>query len=119
MLIYFWANARDRVQAAEGQTEGDTESEAGSRLPAVSAEPDVGLKLMNREIMTWAEVWCLSDWATQVPQLHLVLNEWIHFYPDDEIVNMTDEEYCKPYTRSLRDCLKQALYVSIMLERQF
>ena len=40
------------MQAAEGQTEGDTESEAGSRLPAVSAEPDVGLKLMNREIMT-------------------------------------------------------------------
>ena len=31
---------------------GDTESEAGSRLCAVSTEPDVGLKLTNREIKT-------------------------------------------------------------------
>ena len=55
------------MQAAEGQTEGDTESEAGSRLWAVSPEPDVGLKLMTREIMPWAEVRRLTDWATQVP----------------------------------------------------
>ena len=33
----------------EGQREGDRESEAGSVLTAVS--PDVGLELMNREIM--------------------------------------------------------------------
>ena len=32
--------------------ERDTESEASSRLHAVSTEPDVGLKLMNCEIMT-------------------------------------------------------------------
>ena len=31
---------------------GDTESEAGSRLRAVSTEPDVGLELTEREIMT-------------------------------------------------------------------
>ena len=30
----------------------DTESEAGSRLQAVSTEPSVGLELMNLEIMT-------------------------------------------------------------------
>ena len=38
----------------EGQREreGNTESEAGSRLGAVSTEPDAGLKLMNHEIMT-------------------------------------------------------------------
>ena len=29
----------------EGQREGDPEPEAGSRLPAVSAEPDAGLEL--------------------------------------------------------------------------
>ena len=29
----------------------DTESEVGSRLRAVSTEPDVGFELMNREIM--------------------------------------------------------------------
>ena len=31
--------------------EGDTESEAGSRLRAVSTEPDAGLELTNGEIM--------------------------------------------------------------------
>ena len=34
------------------EREGDTESEAGSRLRAVSTEPDVGLQLTDREIMT-------------------------------------------------------------------
>ena len=34
------------------EREGDTESEADSRLPAVSSEPKVELKLMNCEIMT-------------------------------------------------------------------
>ena len=32
--------------------EGDTESEAGSRLRAVSTEPDVGLEPTDHEIMT-------------------------------------------------------------------
>ena len=34
------------------EIEGDTESEAGSRLCAVSTEPDVGLELTDCEIMT-------------------------------------------------------------------
>ena len=34
------------------EREGDTGSEAGSRLRAVSAEPDVGLELTDHEIMT-------------------------------------------------------------------
>ena len=34
------------------EREGDTESETGSRLPAISTEPDTGLELTNREIMT-------------------------------------------------------------------
>ena len=43
------------------EREVDTESEAGSRLPAVSTEPNPGLKLTNHEItnyeiMTRAEV---------------------------------------------------------------
>ena len=32
--------------------EGDRVSEAGSRLSAVSTEPDAGFKLRNHEIMT-------------------------------------------------------------------
>ena len=39
-----WGRSRER--------EGDTESKASSRLRAVSTEPDVGLKLMNPEIVT-------------------------------------------------------------------
>ena len=34
------------------ERKGDTESEAGSRLQAVSTEPDVELEPTNREIMT-------------------------------------------------------------------
>ena len=34
------------------EREGDTESETGSRLQAVSTEPDAGLKPTNREIVT-------------------------------------------------------------------
>ena len=36
----------------EGQREGDKESEADTRLRAVSTEPDAGLELMDCEIMT-------------------------------------------------------------------
>ena len=45
----------------EGQREGDTESEAGSGLQAVSTEPNMGLKPTDREIMTRAEVSWLTD----------------------------------------------------------
>ena len=34
------------------EREGNTELEAGSRLRAVCTEPDAGLELTNREIMT-------------------------------------------------------------------
>ena len=45
---------RERQSTSRGgeDREGGTESEAGSRLPAVSTEPDVGLELVNPEIMT-------------------------------------------------------------------
>ena len=44
----------DRQSMSRGgaEGEGDTESEAGSRLRAVSPEPDAGLELASREIMT-------------------------------------------------------------------
>ena len=38
------------------EREGDTESEAGSRLRVVSTEPDAGFVLINCEIMTYTEV---------------------------------------------------------------
>ena len=44
---------REREREREGVSEQGrgTESEAGSRLRAVSTEPDAGLELVNREIM--------------------------------------------------------------------
>ena len=39
---------RERKQGRDREREGDTESEAGSRLWAVSREPDAGLISMNR-----------------------------------------------------------------------
>ena len=49
---YLFLRERDRVQVGEGQEERETDCEVGSRLRAVSTEPDTGLKLTNREIVT-------------------------------------------------------------------
>ena len=55
-LFYIYLFLRDRVRQSEGgggaEREGDTESEAGSRLSAFSPEPDAGLELTNRRIVT-------------------------------------------------------------------
>ena len=64
MFIYFWERLRQNASGLGTEREGDTESEAGCRLRAVSTEPDAGLKLTRYEIMTWAEV----ERATQAPQ---------------------------------------------------
>ena len=38
------------------EREGDTESETGSRLRAISPEPDAGLELTDRKIVTWLKL---------------------------------------------------------------
>ena len=52
--MYLFLRDRERQSTSWGGAErkGDTESEAGSRLRAVSTEPHAGLELTNREIMT-------------------------------------------------------------------
>ena len=50
--VYLVLRERQRVSRGGAEREGDTGSEAGSRLPAGSAEPDAGLKPTNREIVT-------------------------------------------------------------------
>ena len=65
--MFIFERDRDRVWTGEGQREGDTESETGSRLWAISPELKTGLELTDHEIMTWAEVGRLTDWATQAP----------------------------------------------------
>ena len=63
-FFYIYLFLRDRERQCErggAETEGDTESEAGSRLRAVSTEPDVGLEPTNREITTGAELGRFTD----------------------------------------------------------
>ena len=52
--VYSFLKDRERQNTSRGgvEREGDTESEAGFRLLAVSREPDEGLELTNHEIMT-------------------------------------------------------------------
>ena len=53
MFIYlFFLREREQGRGRERERGGDTESKAGSRLPAVSIEPDMGLELTNRELVT-------------------------------------------------------------------
>ena len=53
------------------EREGDTESEAGPRLWAISPESDAGLELTDREMVTWAEVGRLTNRATQAPLFYV------------------------------------------------
>ena len=68
-VLFIFETERDRAWTGEGQREGDTESETGSRLWAVSTEPDAGLELTDREIMTWAKVGRLTAWAPRAPHV--------------------------------------------------
>ena len=52
MFIYFGERDRARQSRGGAEREGDTESEAGSRPRAISTEPDAGLELTDREIVT-------------------------------------------------------------------
>ena len=67
MFFNVYLFLRQSVNRGGAEREGDTESETGSRLWAVSAEPDAGLGPINREIMTWAEVSRLTTWAPKRP----------------------------------------------------
>ena len=56
---------RERESGGGAERKRDTESEAGpGSEQAVSAESDAGLEPTNCEIMTWAQVGHLADWAT-------------------------------------------------------
>ena len=68
--VYFLERERERetVWAGEGQRERETlnlKQALGSELSAQS--PLAGLEPRNRKIMIWAEVRCLTNWATWAP----------------------------------------------------
>ena len=64
------------------ERKGNTESKEGSRIWAVNTEPDAELKPRNHEIMMWAEVCCLTDWATQAPLKRYFLDSQEHLTTD-------------------------------------
>ena len=51
--LFIFERQRQSTSGGGTEREGDTESEAGSRLRAVSTEPDAGFELTDREIVTW------------------------------------------------------------------
>ena len=52
MYLFLREIERQSVSRGGAEREGDPGSEAGSRLRAVSAEPDAGLELTNHETVT-------------------------------------------------------------------
>ena len=50
--MFIFERERQSMSRGGAEGEGDTEPEAGSRLRAVSTEPDTGLEPTNREITT-------------------------------------------------------------------
>ena len=72
--MFIFERERQSVSGGGAEREGDTEPKVGSRLWAVSPDPNTGLELIKHEIMTWAEVGCLTHWATHVPQKFHILN---------------------------------------------
>ena len=69
---------RQIMSKAGAEREGNTESEAGSRLWAVGTEPDEGLEPAHHETKTFAEVGGLTDWAIQVLQKEIISK--VHFW---------------------------------------
>ena len=67
-LMFIFETGRDRAWTGEGQRERDAQN-LKQAPGSVSTEPDAALELTDREIMTWAEVGHLTDWATQAPLL--------------------------------------------------
>ena len=50
--VYSFLGQRESMNGGGSERERDTESETGSMLRAVSTEPDPGLELTDREIVT-------------------------------------------------------------------
>ena len=72
MFILFLRRRETEHERGRVRERGRHRIWTGSRLWAISTEPDAGLKLTDHEIMTWAKVGRLIDWATKAP-LNLVI----------------------------------------------
>ena len=65
VCVFIFETERDRAWAGEEKREGDVESGAGSRLWAVSTEPDAGLELTNSQDhdLSQSQTHNLSHWG--------------------------------------------------------
>ena len=69
-VSFIFESERDRVWAGEGQREKETENPKQAPGSELSAQSRMwGLELTNCEMVTWAEVWRSTEWATQAPRL--------------------------------------------------
>ena len=68
MFIYLKERERASMWAQVGERERQMKRKNAKQVP-LGTEPDVGLDLTNREIMTWAQIksWMLN-WVTLAPQ---------------------------------------------------
>ena len=64
MFLFIFDTERDKARVGERQRERETQN----LKQAPGSEPDVGLEITDREIMTRAKVRHLHNWATQAPQ---------------------------------------------------
>ena len=66
VYLFIFEREREHKQWRGRERETQNPKQApGSELSAQS--PYVGLEPTNREIVTWAKIRCLTDWATQAP----------------------------------------------------
>ena len=94
-LMLIFQRETEHQQGRGRERGGDTESEAGSRLRAVSIEPDAELKRMGHKIMTWAKAGRLTDWATQAPDSPRFTKVFIEFYKMYLFMGMDiNQTYC-------------------------
>ena len=75
--FYFWE--RERQSTSRGGAQRDTESEAGSKLQAVSVELGPGIKLTNDEIMTWSKIKSQALKHVFLESLSLGFSIWLPF----------------------------------------
>ena len=76
-FIYFWETDRDRAGVGEGQRENETQNLKQAPGSELSAQSPMWGSNSQTEIMTWAEVGCLTNWATQVPFVHSFIMKYI------------------------------------------
>ena len=69
---------RGRERAHMHEQGRGREEDIGSEANTGIRVPHMGLELMN-QIMTWAEVRCLTDWTTQGPLCFLFSYQVVHF----------------------------------------